>query len=209
MNLASFNAAPEQEAVAAMLACCASRRFAAAMAARRPYPSLGAALSAVETVFESLTWDDTLEAMNGHPRIGARVSGQSAAEQSGVADASLETVDDLRRTVRSYAETYAQKVLENEDLVRTFMGELKRHLKLSRRLFVQSAKPVRQKFIGYLQSAQKARLVRKDLDPAIAADALTGMLMGGALRRPLTEAMYSNKRYVQTCVELFLKGIEA
>ncbi len=88
MNLASFNAAPEQEAVAAMLACCASRRFAAAMAARRPYPSLAAALSAVETVFESLTWADTLEAMDGHPRIGARVSGQSAAEQSGVADAS-------------------------------------------------------------------------------------------------------------------------
>jgi 2-oxo-4-hydroxy-4-carboxy-5-ureidoimidazoline decarboxylase len=74
--------------VAAVLACCASHRFAAAMAARRPYPSLAAALSAVETVFESLTWTDTLEAMDGHPRIGARVSGQSAAEQSGVADAS-------------------------------------------------------------------------------------------------------------------------
>jgi 2-oxo-4-hydroxy-4-carboxy-5-ureidoimidazoline decarboxylase len=36
-------------------------------------------------VFESLTWEDVLEAMAGHPRIGARVSGQSAAEQSGVA----------------------------------------------------------------------------------------------------------------------------
>jgi 2-oxo-4-hydroxy-4-carboxy-5-ureidoimidazoline decarboxylase len=88
VNLASFNAAPEQEAVAAMLACCASRRFAAAMAAHRPYPSPAAALSAVETVFESLTWADALEAMDSHPRIGARVSGQSAAEQSGVADAS-------------------------------------------------------------------------------------------------------------------------
>ena len=86
MTLASFNAAPEQEAVAAMLACCASRRFAAAMAAGRPYPSLAAAESAVETVFESLTWPDVLEAMDAHPRIGARVSGQSAAEQSGVAD---------------------------------------------------------------------------------------------------------------------------
>lgn len=88
MTLASFNAAPEQEAVATMLACCASRRFAAAMAAGRPYASQAAAAAAVETVFRLLTWPDVLEAMDGHPRIGARVTGQSAAEQSGVADGS-------------------------------------------------------------------------------------------------------------------------
>jgi 2-oxo-4-hydroxy-4-carboxy-5-ureidoimidazoline decarboxylase len=86
VTLASFNAASEQEAVAAMLACCASRRFAAAMAAGRPYPSRAAALAAAETAFAALTWRDVLEAMGAHPRIGARVSGQSAAEQSGVAD---------------------------------------------------------------------------------------------------------------------------
>ena len=86
MTLASFNAAPEQEAQAEMLACCASRQFAAAMAAGRPYPSPTAAETAVGTVFESLTWPDVLEAMDAHPRIGARVTGQSATEQSGVAD---------------------------------------------------------------------------------------------------------------------------
>jgi len=86
VTLASFNAAPEQEAQAEMLACCASRRFAAAMAAGRPYPSPAAAEAAVETVFGSLTWPDVLEAMDAHPRIGARVSGPSAAEQSGVAN---------------------------------------------------------------------------------------------------------------------------
>ena len=86
MTLASFNAAPEQEAQAEMLACCASRRFAAAMAAGRPYRSPAAAEAAAGTVFGSLTWPDVLEAMDAHPRIGARVSGPSAAEQSGVAD---------------------------------------------------------------------------------------------------------------------------
>jgi len=124
------------------------------------------------------------------------------------ADASLATLDDLRRTVRTYAGAYAEKLRDNEDLVRTFMGELKRHLKLARRLFVESAKPGRQKFIGYLEAAQKARLVRKDLDVTIAADALTGMLLTGILRRPLTDSAYANARYVETCVELFLKGIE-
>lgn len=86
MTLESFNAAPEPQAAAEMLACCASRRFAAAMAAGRPYPSQDAALAAVEAVFESLAWPDVLEAMDAHPRIGAWVSGQSAAEQAGVAD---------------------------------------------------------------------------------------------------------------------------
>jgi len=78
VTLASFNAAPEQEAVAAMLACCASRRFAVAMAAGRPYPSLAAAELAIEAVFESLTWPDVLEAMGAHPRIGAQQLGEGA-----------------------------------------------------------------------------------------------------------------------------------
>ena len=88
MTLASFNAAPADEAIARMLACCASGRFARALAAGRPYNSVPEALGAVDLAFESLTWDDVLEAMDGHPRIGARVSGASAAEQAGVADAS-------------------------------------------------------------------------------------------------------------------------
>ena len=86
MTLASFNAAPEPEAVTAMLACCASHRFATAMASGRPYASRDAAVAAAQAVFESLTWTDVLEAMDAHPRIGARASGPSAAEQSGVAD---------------------------------------------------------------------------------------------------------------------------
>lgn len=87
-RLAAFNAASPDEADAEMLACCASRRFAAAMAAGRPYPSPTAAQAAVSRVFGSLTWDDALEGMSAHPRIGARTSGQSAAEQSGVAEES-------------------------------------------------------------------------------------------------------------------------
>jgi 2-oxo-4-hydroxy-4-carboxy-5-ureidoimidazoline decarboxylase len=87
LTLASFNAASAAEATAAMLACCASGRFAAALADGRPYPSTAAAVAAVDVAFESLSWPDVLEAMEAHPRIGARVSGQSAAEQSGVADA--------------------------------------------------------------------------------------------------------------------------
>src|SRR5262249_36850719 len=45
-----------------------------------------AASRAAGLAFDALDWADVAEAMDAHPRIGDRVSGQSAAEQSGVAD---------------------------------------------------------------------------------------------------------------------------
>ncbi len=124
------------------------------------------------------------------------------------AEAPVETRADLRRTVQIFATAFARMLRDNEDFVRTFFGELNRHLKLCRRLFVESGKPARQKFIAYLKAAQKSGLIRPGLDVTTAADALTGMLLAGMIRRPLTESAYSNKRYVRTCLELFLKGIE-
>jgi len=88
VTLATFNASPADDAATVMLACCASRRFAQAMAAGRPYASFAAVEASISAVFASLTWDDVLSAMDGHPRIGARVAAgsASAAEQSGVGD---------------------------------------------------------------------------------------------------------------------------
>ena len=97
MSLASFNAATTGDAVAVMMSCCSSRRFAAAMAAGRPYPSLAALESSVTAAFGSLDWADVLEAIAGHPRIGDRAAGQSAAEQSGVTDSSRAALADGNR----------------------------------------------------------------------------------------------------------------
>ncbi|HUN30811.1 MAG TPA: 2-oxo-4-hydroxy-4-carboxy-5-ureidoimidazoline decarboxylase [Trebonia sp.] len=97
MTLASLNAASAADAEAAMLACCASRSFAAAMVAGRPYQSADALLAAISSTFTTLTWDDVLEAMRSHPRIGERVSGQSAVEQSGVTDSSRAALADANR----------------------------------------------------------------------------------------------------------------
>ncbi len=97
VSLASFNAAATEDAVAVMMSCCSSRRFAAALAAGRPYPSLAAVEVAITAAFESLGWADVLEAIAGHPRIGARAAGQSAAEQSGVADSSRAALADGNR----------------------------------------------------------------------------------------------------------------
>jgi 2-oxo-4-hydroxy-4-carboxy-5-ureidoimidazoline decarboxylase len=86
VSLASFNAATAAAAQAAMMSCCESRRLASLVVAGRPYATAQAFQAAISAAFNSLTWDDVLEAMAGHPRIGDRVTGTSATEQSGVTD---------------------------------------------------------------------------------------------------------------------------
>jgi hypothetical protein len=123
-------------------------------------------------------------------------------------EAPLKTSADVRRTVENYASVYVAKLTENEEFVRTFLGELNRHLKLCRGLFVEAGKPVRHKFIAYLRAAKRNGLIRADVDPTTAADALSGMLLGGVMRRPLTCAEYNTGSYVKTCVKIYLKGLQ-
>jgi 2-oxo-4-hydroxy-4-carboxy-5-ureidoimidazoline decarboxylase len=91
-TLGSFNDAPARDAEGAIIACCASRAFAKTIDDGRPYPDPAALLAAVDAAFAALSWDDIVEAMNEHPRIGDRAvrGGMSAAEQSGAAAASDE-----------------------------------------------------------------------------------------------------------------------
>jgi 2-oxo-4-hydroxy-4-carboxy-5-ureidoimidazoline decarboxylase len=81
-----FNAASPDAAELDVLSCCESKTFAATIAAGRPYPDAEALYAAIDAAFEgarALSWEDILEAMNAHPRIGARTGGISAAEQAG------------------------------------------------------------------------------------------------------------------------------
>jgi AcrR family transcriptional regulator len=124
------------------------------------------------------------------------------------AEAPFETSADLRRTVQAFAKIHVRMLNENEDFIRTFYGEMHRHQELCRRLFVESSQSNRNRLIVYLRAAQKSGLVRRNLDIPTAADALTGMLLNGMMKRPLTKSQYSLERYVKTCLELFLRGIE-
>jgi 2-oxo-4-hydroxy-4-carboxy-5-ureidoimidazoline decarboxylase len=87
--LAAFNAASPEAAERDVLACCESRSFARRIVGDRPYRDAAVLQDAVTTAFEALNWDDIVESMNAHPRIGDRVrtGGWSAAEQSGAASA--------------------------------------------------------------------------------------------------------------------------
>src|SRR6478735_5482568 len=105
--LGSFNSAPVQDAERTALACCASRTFAKAVADGRPYPDPAALLAAIDAAFKGLNWDDIVEAMNEHPRIGHRAvrGGMSAAEQSGASAAS----DEVRQGLADGNLAYEQR----------------------------------------------------------------------------------------------------
>ena len=113
MTLGSFNDAPARDAERTVLACCASGTFAKAIAGRRPYPDQAALLTAIDAVFKTLSWDDIVEAMSEHPRIGDRSvrGGMSAAEQSGAAVASDEVRQGLADGNRAYEQRFGHVFL--------------------------------------------------------------------------------------------------
>lgn len=109
--LNAFNAAPAQDAERSMLACCASGTFAETVASGRPYADPQALRAAVNAVFATLSWDDILEGLSEHPRIGDRAAGWSAAEQSGAASASDQVRQALAEGNRAYEERFGHVFL--------------------------------------------------------------------------------------------------
>ena len=113
MDLAALNALPDDEAQAALAACCGSPRWAAAMAGHRPFADLAALEAAAEEVWWSLEPGDWLDALAAHPRIGEGPAGQgrsarwSQGEQARVAAESDAAVrDELARANREYEERF-------------------------------------------------------------------------------------------------------
>jgi 2-oxo-4-hydroxy-4-carboxy-5-ureidoimidazoline decarboxylase len=99
-----FNALPGDAAMRALLGCCASARWAAAVAAGRPYASIADLLRLSDEAVAGLAPADLREALSGHPRIGERSelstgdpnrwSPQEQAGMDGAADATRRALAD-------------------------------------------------------------------------------------------------------------------
>jgi 2-oxo-4-hydroxy-4-carboxy-5-ureidoimidazoline decarboxylase len=117
-TLAAWNIAGESEALDAMLACCGSKRWAAAMVARRYIASTTELCAAADRVWSTMQESDWLEAFACHPRIGERksslvatqISKQSAAwsreEQLSASDANERVLAELAEDNRLYEERF-------------------------------------------------------------------------------------------------------
>ena len=112
-TLAAFNAASPQAAERDVLACCASGSFAKLIAEGRPYRDAADVSAAVDAAFGVLSWDDIVESMNAHPRIGERMpnGAWSAAEQSGATSASDQVRQALAEGNVAYEERFGHVFL--------------------------------------------------------------------------------------------------
>src|SRR4030095_8177493 len=114
-SLNRLNGLPPNDAAADFLKCCGSTRWARALAEGRPFETLDDVLAEADRVWWSLNEADWLEAFRAHPKIGEKkaavtqsVEAQkwSAQEQSGVAQASAETIDELAERNREYEDRF-------------------------------------------------------------------------------------------------------
>ena len=111
-DLNDFNDGAADQVVQTLRACNAAPRFAAEVAAGRPYRDADALVHRAEEVSRALPWDDVAMALAAHPRIGDRVAGSSAEaessrrEQSSMDDADAATRDALVEGNRAYEERF-------------------------------------------------------------------------------------------------------
>lgn len=113
--LQRLNRAPQEEAEAAFLTCCGSRRWARKMAETRPFAGVSELLDRAEEIWRNLEAQDWLEAFAAHPKIGAKKavqhqSAQSAEwsknEQSGTNSATDSEHSELEKLNRLYEEKF-------------------------------------------------------------------------------------------------------
>jgi 2-oxo-4-hydroxy-4-carboxy-5-ureidoimidazoline decarboxylase len=98
VDLAEFNTADAEPVTAALRACNAATSFAPAVTSGRPYASVDTLVGWAGEVSRALPWTEVTQALAAHPRIGDRVSGDSAeASSSRREQASMATAEDAVR----------------------------------------------------------------------------------------------------------------
>ncbi len=122
-----------------------------------------------------------------------------------------EWTQDLHIDLRHYATLFNQMLEEHEGLIRTFIGEAKRHPNAACQILHDAGESLYKKLIAYLQKNQKNGTVRPEIDAEIAVDMFTGILLSGMLRRTATPTTvsYSRECYIDACVDLFIRSISS
>ena len=116
-TLERFNELPPGEARQELLACCASTSWAGQLAGRRPYVNVDDLRTVSATIFDDLGWNDVLEGLSAHPRIGERAQGAgteaawSKQEQSAAATPEQAERDELIARNVEYEERFGHVFL--------------------------------------------------------------------------------------------------
>jgi AcrR family transcriptional regulator len=117
----------------------------------------------------------------------------------------------LRTDLVSFARRYEELLEANLPLVRTMIGEIHRHADCQQEALKGIFWPMREALVERLEVARRSGEARPGLNPAVAADLLSGMIFSGVLRsaKPVGTRDYAASAYRDACVEVLLNGIAA
>jgi AcrR family transcriptional regulator len=117
----------------------------------------------------------------------------------------------LRADLVSFARRYEELLEANLPLVRTMIGEIHRHAVCQHQALKGIFWPMRSALVERLRAARRSGEARPGLNPAVAADLLSGMIFSGVMRsaKPVRKRDYRASEYRDACVSVLLDGIAA
>ncbi|MBV8174472.1 MAG: TetR/AcrR family transcriptional regulator [Verrucomicrobia bacterium] len=132
------------------------------------------------------------------------------ASEAAVMDQHSSWKEDLRGNMEKYARHHYSHLEKKEGLARAFLAEANVLPKSIQTMIADVIRPVRERLIAIMTDAQQAGVVRSDLNVECALDAFKNALYAALLRQgAYLPRNYSTDAYIDTIVEIFVRGIEA
>jgi AcrR family transcriptional regulator len=119
--------------------------------------------------------------------------------------------EDLHHSVADYARHYYAHLEQKEAFARALIAEARTLPQSTQKVICDVVLPVRKRLISILEDAQRAGVIRRDLDAEQALDVFRNALYAGMLRNTTgyLPKNYSTQEYIATVVDVFVRGIEA
>jgi AcrR family transcriptional regulator len=118
--------------------------------------------------------------------------------------------ENLRESMEKYARHYYSHLQKKQAFARAFIAEGQVLPESMQTMIANVIRPVRERLIGILADAQKAGVLRSDVNVECALDAFKNTLYAGMLRQgAYLPRSYSTEAYIDTVVDIFVRGIEA
>ena len=115
----------------------------------------------------------------------------------------------LRTGLARFARRYRELLESNLPLLRTLIGEIHRYREHEFRVFKGIFTPLKAELLAALTTARTRGLVRPGVEPRVAADVFSGMIFTEVLRRASPNCPdYPGDLYLETCVDVFVRGVE-
>jgi hypothetical protein len=117
--------------------------------------------------------------------------------------------ENLRESMEKYARHYYSHLEKKEGIARAFLAEAQILPKSMQTMIAEVIRPVRERLVLILTDAQRAGVVRKEVNVECALDAFKNTLYAGMLRQGVyLPRNYTMDTYISTVVDIFVRGIE-